>query len=594
MPTGVKVLKSRLFYKIFFSYVLIIFLAVVVMGLMFARQVKGKLIEEIKIDLIGNARIIAFLSKSEIERRLSSLADISCSRVTLVGATGWVLADSEKNVAEMDNHLNRPEIQEARIKGQGDAIRYSHTLGVDMLYIAFPIKEGTELKGYIRLARPLFEVKKSLDQLYNQVYKIILVAIMSSLLIALLFSKKLVSPILKTESFTRKICNGELPGTLLMESNDEIGRLAKNINCMVLEHQEKIRSAQEEKSKLESAFASMTEGVLVLNSQNRIEFLNKGLRDILGRQYITDIINKTPLEAFLNAELEDALDRFRETRTPVSREITLGDDNPIIMDVTISPIYGPSGAEEKTMMVFHDVTRLKKLEKIREDFVANVTHEIKTPLTAIIGFIETLQGGAINEKENAGKFLQIISENARRLDRLVDDLLTLSNIELGEMKLRLEAVSLGAIVEDTLHVFETKAAEKSLTIDKGIPEGLPLILGDRDRVSQILLNILDNAVKFTLDGGRISITASDDGRGSVVVKVIDTGIGIPKSEIPRLGERFYRVDKTRSRERGGTGLGLSIVKHLMKAHHGNIEIESQMGRCTTVSLYFPIFREIPN
>ncbi|HYA14740.1 MAG TPA: histidine kinase dimerization/phospho-acceptor domain-containing protein, partial [Syntrophales bacterium] len=553
MPTGVKVLKSRLFYKIFFSYVLIIFLAVVVMGLMFARQVKGKLIEEIKIDLIGNARIIAFLSKSEIERRLSSLADISCSRVTLVGATGWVLADSEKNVAEMDNHLNRPEIQEARIKGQGDAIRYSHTLGVDMLYIAFPIKEGTELKGYIRLARPLFEVKKSLDQLYNQVYKIILVAIMSSLLIALLFSKKLVSPILKTESFTRKICNGELPGTLLMESNDEIGRLAKNINCMVLEHQEKIRSAQEEKSKLESAFASMTEGVLVLNSQNRIEFLNKGLRDILGRQYITDIINKTPLEAFLNAELEDALDRFRETRTPVSREITLGDDNPIIMDVTISPIYGPSGAEEKTMMVFHDVTRLKKLEKIREDFVANVTHEIKTPLTAIIGFIETLQGGAINEKENAGKFLQIISENARRLDRLVDDLLTLSNIELGEMKLRLEAVSLGAIVEDTLHVFETKAAEKSLTIDKGIPEGLPLILGDRDRVSQILLNILDNAVKFTLDGGRISITASDDGRGSVVVKVIDTGIGIPKSEIPRLGERFYRVDKTRSRERGGTG-----------------------------------------
>jgi len=586
-------LKSRLFYKIFISYILIISLAAAVAGLMFARQVKGKLIEEIKSDLTGNARIIVFLSKSEIERRLSSLADISRSRVTLVGATGWVLADSEKNVTEMDNHLNRPEIQEARIKGQGEAIRYSHTLGVDMLYIAFPIREGTELKGYIRLARPLFEVKKSLDQLYSQVYKIILAAIIPSLLIALLISKKLVSPILKAESFTGKVCNGELPGTLLIEANDEIGRLARNINCMVLEHQEKMRSAHEEKGKLESAFASMTEGVLVLNGRNRIEFLNKGLKDILLRKNITDIIDKTPLEAFLNAELEDALERFRETKTTVFREITLGDDNPIIMDVTISAISRPTGAEEKTMIVFHDVTRLKKLEKIREDFVANVTHEIKTPLTAIVGFIETLQGGAINERENAEKFLQIISENAHRLNRLVDDLLTLSNIELGEMKLRLEAMSIGGVIENILPVFETKTAEKSLTIYKDIPEGLPLILADKDKVAQILLNILDNAVKFTLNGGRVSIRISHEGKGPVVVKVIDTGIGIPKSEIPRLGERFYRVDKTRSREWGGTGLGLSIVKHLMKAHHGDIEIESQMGKGTTVSLYFPIFREIP-
>jgi len=583
-------LKSRLFYKIFISYIVIIFIVIAAMGLMFARQVKSELIEEIKNELMGDARIIAFLSKSEIERKLSSLADISRSRVTLIGATGWVLADSEQNVTEMDNHLNRSEIQEARIKGEGEAIRYSHTLDVDMLYVAFTIREGTELKGYIRLARPLFEVKKSIDQLYGKIYKIILIIIIPSFLIALLFSMKLVSPILKVESFTRKVCNKEPPGTLLIEANNEIGRLAKNINSMVLEHQEQIRFAHEEKGKLESAFASMTEGVLVLDSRNRVEFLNKGLKDILGKKYITDIINKTPLEAFLNAELEDALDRFRVKRTPVSQEVTFGDESPLIMDVTISAIHGPAGAEEKTMMVFHDVTRLKKLEKIHEDFVANVTHEIKTPLTAIIGFIETLQGGAIDEKENARKFLKIISENAHRLDRLVDDLLILSSIELGEMKLRLEGVSLGVVIENVLPVFETKAAEKSLTIDKDIPERLPLILADRDRVSQILLNILDNAVKFTPNGGQVTITASDDGKGSVVVKVIDTGIGIPKSEIPRLGERFYRVDKTRSRERGGTGLGLSIVKHLMKAHHGNIEIESQMGKGATVLLYFPIYR----
>jgi len=585
-------LKSRLFYKIFISYVVIILLAVAVMGLIFARQIKSDLVEEIKNDLMAQARIIAFLSKSEIERQISSLADISRSRVTLVGASGWITADSEKNVAELDNHLNRTEIQEARIKGQGEAIRYSRTLGVEMLYIAFPIREGSELKGYVRLARPLFDVKKSVDQLYSHIYKGILIVIIPSLLIAFLFSRKIISPIQKAEQFTHKVCSGEVPGTLLIESNDEIGRLAKNINCMVEEHQEKIRFAHEEKGKLESAFASMTEGVIVLDGQNRIEMINNSLKDILGNEYTTNIINKTPIEAFRSIELEDALDRFRETGTTVFQEITFGDENPIILGVIISAIHGLSGREEKTMMVFHDVTRLKKLEKIREDFVANVTHEIKTPLTAIIGFIETLQGGGVDEKVTANKFLQIIFENAHRLNRLVDDLLTLSNIELGEMKLRLEGISLGDVIENVLPVFEAKAAEKSLTVDKHIPEGLPLILADRDKIAQILLNILDNAVKFTPDGGRVSITASEDGRGSVVVKIVDTGIGIPKSEIPRLGERFYRVDKTRSRELGGTGLGLSIVKHLMKAHQGNLEIESRLGAGTTVFLYFPIFRAL--
>jgi two-component system phosphate regulon sensor histidine kinase PhoR len=361
---------------------------------------------------------------------------------------------------------------------------------------------------------------------------------------------------------------------------------------MVEEHQEKIRFAHEEKGKLESAFVSMTEGVIVLDGQNRIEMINKSLKDILGNEYTTNIINKTPIEAFRSIELKDALDRFRETGTTVFQEITFGDENPIILGVIISAIHGLSGREEKTMMVFHDVTRLKKLEKIREDFVANVTHEIKTPLTAIIGFIETLQGGGVDEKVTANKFLQIIFENAHRLNRLVDDLLILSNIELGEMKLRLEGISLGDVIENVLPVFEAKAAEKSLTVDKHIPEGLPLILADRDKIAQILLNILDNAVKFTPDGGRVSISASEDGRGSVVVKIVDTGIGIPKSEIPRLGERFYRVDKTRSRELGGTGLGLSIVKHLMKAHQGNLEIESRLGAGTTVFLYFPIFRAL--
>ncbi|MBN2567814.1 MAG: PAS domain-containing sensor histidine kinase, partial [Deltaproteobacteria bacterium] len=368
-------------------------------------------------------------------------------------------------------------------------------------------------------------------------------------------------------------------------------RLAKNINYMVEDHQEKIRAVYEEKGKLESVFSSMAEGVLMLDSQHRIELINSGLKNILRDGYGQDILGKTTLEAFRNVGLEDAFHRFRETRRPVFEEISFGEETPIILDVTISAIHGLPVGEEKTMMVFHDVTRLKRLEKMREDFVANVTHEIKTPLTAIIGFIDTLQGGALDEKETARKFLQIISGNARRLDRLVDDLITLSSIELGEMKLQLQDVSIAEIIGNALPVCEAKIAAKSLTVDTHIPEGLPAIHADRDKAVQIMVNILDNAVKFTSDGGKISVSAFEDGKGYVIIEVSDTGIGILKSEIPRLGERFYRADKTRSRELGGTGLGLSIVKHLLKAHRGRMAIESQMGKGTTVSLFFPTFRE---
>jgi two-component system phosphate regulon sensor histidine kinase PhoR len=567
-----------------------IVLALVGMSFFMIQQIEVSFIREVKEDLTARSRIMAMMPGNEIENKIKTLADISHARITLVDPSGTVIVDSEKNTSEMESHLNRPEIQEVRIKGHGEAIRFSHSLGVDMFYVASPIMNGSELKGYIRLARPLFEVKRSMDQIYHAMYWFILIITASSLIMAFLFSRKFVSPIRKIGSYTQKICDGENPGTLLVESDDEIGQLAKNINCMVDQYREKVRYADEERGKLESAFASMIEGVVVLNNQKRIELMNKGMNDIIGRRYSVDVIGKTSLEAFRNLDLQNALEIFDETKCPISREISLGDENPVIMNVNISVIYGLPGNEEKTMMVFHDITRLKKLERMREDFVANVTHEIKTPLTAIIGFIETLQDGAIEESRTAKTFLNTIAENARRLNRLVDDLLILSNIELGEMTLRLEGVTVGEVVDHVLPIFEGRAQKKNLKIDKNLPECLPMINADRDRVAQVLLNVIDNAVKFTPDGGSVTIKAYEEGKDYVVIQVVDTGVGIPKSEMPRLGERFYRVDRARSRELGGTGLGLSIVKHLMKAHQGRIEIESRMGAGTTISLHFPVYR----
>jgi two-component system phosphate regulon sensor histidine kinase PhoR len=582
--------KSRLSYKIFSAYCVIILLVVMTMGVLITRQAKSRLMEEIKNDLTAQTRIITVLPKDDIQEKIADLAVKSRSRITLINASGTVLADSQELPSELDNHMNRPEIQEARIKGQGEAVRYSHSLGVNMFYIALPIAKGTELTGYVRLARPLRIVENSVAELYQSIFGSMLFIMFFSFLLAFMFARRFIEPIRKVEEFTGKVCRGEDPGTLLVESDNEIGRLAKNINCMVSEYEEKVRCASVEQGKLESAFASMIEGVVVLNGQRRIESMNRGMRKIIAGRYPTDVVGKTPLEAFRNLELQAALERFCETKSPVSGEIRLGEEAPIVLSVNISAIHGLPGDDEKTMMVFHDITRLKKLEKTRTDFIANVTHEIKTPLTAIIGFVDTLREGAIEDHASAKNFLYTIAENARRLDRLVEDLLTISDVEMGDMKLRREGVSVREIVDHVLSIIEAKVMEKNLIVHAHIPESPLLIFADRDRVVQILLNILDNAVKFTPEGGKVTITASEDAHGYVAIRVKDTGIGIPKSELPRIGERFYRVDKARSRELGGTGLGLSIVRHLMRVHEGRMEIESAMGAGTTVSLYFSTYR----
>jgi PAS domain S-box len=580
-------MTARLFYKLFGTYLVIAVLAVVIAGFFIERELRTGLTRWIEEDLMAETQIIALMPEGDIDKQSQALAERSRARVTLIDARGLVTLDSNRQTKDLDNHLNRSEIQEARVKGKGTATRYSRTLKMDMLYVALPLYEGSHLKGYLRLSRPMLEVDRSVDKLRFSIFQVLLLIIILSMIVAFIFSMKVISPIQEIEAFTDKIRKGDVSGMLMIDSRDEIGQLSKNINDMVAELQEKIRVANEEKWKLRAAFASMAEGVMVLDSQNRIEGLNKGMAEMIGREY-ADIVGKTPIEAFRNIALQDALNRFRQAGEIVLEEITLGDENPMILDVNISAVKSLPGQDPKTMIVFHNVTRLKKLEQVRADFVANVTHEIKTPLTAIIGFVETLQQGAIDDRVKAQKFLLTIHENAQRLNRLVDDLLTLSSIELGETELHLEGLALEDVFETALTLISPRAALKNVRIQRDVQPGLPMVCADRDRLVQILVNVLDNAVKFTPEGGSVSITASPEVQGSVVIKITDTGIGISKSELPRLGERFYRIDKTRSREMGGTGLGLSIVKHLMKAHEGSMEIESTLGKGTTVSLHFPV------
>jgi two-component system phosphate regulon sensor histidine kinase PhoR len=517
--------------------------------------------------------------------QLQQIARISNSRVTLVDAQGKVLADSEKDIAQLENHFSRPELQESRLRGKGKSIRFSQSIGVDMLYVAIPMKFKSQITGYVRLARPLHDVQSMIEKVYQSIFLAMMIVAVVAFVIALIFSYRLAAPIRSLEKFTERLRQGEPSGTIILKTSDETKNLADNINYLVDELQSQIRLANEEKSKLMTAFTSMTEGVLILNAEDKIEFVNQALSNMLADQY-GDINGKTLMEAFLNAALQKSFLKFKETHATILEEVTLGSFEPVILSVSISSVHNYPG-EEKVMVVFHDVTRLKKLEKIRVDFVANVTHEIRTPLTAIIGYLETIKAGTINNIGETKRFIDISLKQAQRLNRLVEDLLVISKIELGEIKLNFEEVSVHDAFVSALPLVEAKAGLKKINIQNNLRENLPHIRADRDRLTQILVNVLDNAVKFTLEDGNVFVDAGQKDNYIVLI-ITDTGIGIPKEEVQRLGERFYRVDRSRSRDLGGTGLGLSIVKHLMIAHGGRMEIESQLGKGTKVSLFFPL------
>jgi two-component system, OmpR family, phosphate regulon sensor histidine kinase PhoR len=579
--------KRNLFFKIFLSYLVIIFFSFLVLNIFIKDEIQKVLTGKIEGELLTYAELIDLSSAKDMSDQLRQIAYISGARVTLVDAQGKVFADSEKDIAQLENHLHRPEIQEARLKGKGKSIRFSQSLGVEMLYVAVPIKTKAQITGYVRLARPLHDVQSLIEKVYQSIFLSMIIVSVVSLIIAFFISYKLAEPIRTMESFTERLRQGETQGSIILKTSDETKKLADNINYLVDELQNKIRQANEEKSKLMTALTSINEGVLILNTDEKIEFVSLSLANIMAEQY-GDVGGKTLMEAFRNVELQKAFQEFKQSHDTVSREITLGNIDPVIMSVSISEVHGYPG-EEKHMVVFHNVTRLKKLERIRTDFVANVTHEIRTPLTAIIGYLETLQSGAIDNTDDAKRFVEIMHKQAQRLNRLVEDLMTISKIELGEVKFIFEDVYLPDVIGSVILLLEAKAEIKKMHINNLVPGKIPHVKGDRDRLSQVFVNVLDNAVKFTPEGGSITIDAEEKA-GGVVVTITDTGMGIPREEIQRLGERFYRVDKTRSRDLGGTGLGLSIVKHLMLAHGGKMEIESQLNRGTKVSLFFPLGR----
>ena len=547
-------------------------------------QVASRLTEETRLarDLL--------LSEPDLAAGADALADRLGRdlglRVTIIDASGKVLGDTDLDgeaLLSVENHADRPEVIEAMRAGTGRAVRYSRTLTENMLYVASRIDPDDPSGGIVRLAVPLTDVKKAQEEIRGP---ILVAALLSVVLAAGIGWVVARGPARRLEAMARAasdFAGGRTAVRAEAGGDDEVAVLARSLNRMADELQERLVLLERERSQLRTVLEGMVEGVVLTDPTGRILLANDAFRRIFNAQLPVE--GRRPLETARVPALQEAIESALEADEPVTREIALGGAQDKVIQASLASIR-ESGETVGAVAVFHDVSELKRLERVRREFVANVSHELRTPLTAIKGYAETLRDGGLRDPETAAEFVRVIHRHAERLRALIEDLLDLAAVEQGEARIDLAPVALRDVATQAEAVARPAAAGKRHTLTLDVPGDLPRVLADRDRLGQVLINLLDNAVKFTPEGGRIEVSARPSS-GRVVLSVKDNGVGIPPEDIGRIFERFYRVGRSRDRREGGTGLGLAIAKHLTQAMGGTIEVESRPGSGTTFRVSLP-------
>lgn len=522
-------------------------------------------------------------SKEELEDFVEEYGEAYQVRLTLIQEDGEVLADSDRE-AELENHATREEVIQA-LKGESVSMnRYSKTMGQDYSYSAVPIDNGM-IKGVLRVSLPLAEIR-ALDQgVTKSVIGSLAACIIVALILAVIFVKIISTPIAEVTQAAEKVSEGDYDIKIYTREKNELGRLAKSFNIMATNLKANIQKLTRRNIELEAMLGSMKSGVIAIDESNAILFHNQAFSKMLaheGKNYV----GKSLYNVMRNAVSFDAMDAVRKSGETEIREglfINIEDDTKRMIRVTATPLSQEEGKTLGVLLILEDTTKIKKLESIRSDFVSNVTHELKTPLTSIRGFIETLKNGAMEEEKTARKFLDIIDIEAERLYTLIQDILILSEIE---QKKDYEVVpcSVESCIQSVIELLEGKLNENVTIVYNPVPYIKPYYCNP-DRMKQLLINLLDNAMKYT-EKGNITIACKEE-NNTLILNISDTGIGMKQEDLPRIFERFYRVDKSRSRKQGGTGLGLSIVKHIVELYNGNINVESELEIGTTFEIRLP-------
>ena len=530
-------------------------------------RIRAELIEEVLVGYLPGGHI------EDIDQIAKKLGRKIGTRITVIAPDGVVLGDSEEDPERMENHATRPEIKRA-LEGQvGKSIRYSTTLKQRMMYVAIPVEKSGQIVGVIRTSLPLEEIEGLIGTMNRNIGHFTVLLLTFALVLACLSSKLLSRPIKDMVDTTKKIASGDFGVRVFAKRKDELGELAAALNEMARKLEDSFASLSTERQELRAILSSTVEGIVVLEEGGRIILANESFKRMFGLP--PSIGGKFYWEILRNPDFKTFVEDISRKGKVEAKEVGFQDKVYLANGVLLE--------DGRKVAVFHDITEFKKLERIKADFVANVSHELRTPLTAIKGFVETLEEEATPVQQH---FLQIIRRHSDRLINLVNDLLILSKLEDRELKLEIQEVNLKDLVSDVLRMFEGRIKEKNLTAELFAEEDNAVIHGDPFLLEQLFINLIDNAIKYNVENGRIELRLSPID-GHMKIEVSDTGIGIAREHLDRIFERFYVVDKGRSRELGGTGLGLSIVKHIVLAHNGRIDVQSEPGRGTTFTVVLP-------
>ncbi|NSW89838.1 MAG: HAMP domain-containing protein [Firmicutes bacterium] len=526
-------------------------------------------------------------------------------RITFIDSEGRVLGDSEADYHTMENHLNRKEIQEAIHGSMGKDIRFSNTLNMDFLYIAFPVKE---IKTIVRLSVPLTQIQKIYSIILNYEFLGLLASITLTLIVTLRFSSSITDPIDELILKSGEISSGNYKVRAEIKSRDEIAQLAETFNNMASQLEKTVYDLKDRNLKMDTILNNMTDGIIAVDKNSTVVLINSVAYRLFNISFSEEevITGKKFVEIVRNTQVNKMLNETLKNRVVLSEEINMGYSGNKVYRITTVPVQAELKSEqigendesfifgESTFSEFshgavisvQDITNIKKLEQIRTEFVSNVTHELKTPLTSIRGFVETLRNGAVNDKEVADKFLEIIDIEAERLYTLINDILQLSEIESRKSDINIETFNIKHTIDECVEILKPEADRKGIVLQTENVDDKLLMNANKDRIKQMLINLVDNGIKYNITGGSVFISAYRE-EGCLIIRIKDTGIGIPEEHLPRIFERFYRVDKGRSRSMGGTGLGLSIVKHIVNLYNGDINVRSQIGQGTEFIVRFP-------
>ncbi len=513
---------------------------------------------------------------------VQGIAAAEAVRLTVVGGDGAVLADSARSWSEvqtMENHAERREVREAFARGLGSDVRASATVGEAYVYVAQRMQDRAGRPYVLRVAQPLRELGALRRHLARLLAWSALGGLAALLLVSWWLDRKLFRPVSELVAGANRLARGELSHRLAVPEEDELGDLARSLNRLAERVQEQVAAVEAERSHLEVVGASMAEGVLVTDSSGRALMVNPSFRRLFRVK--GDVVGRTALELTRLPQLDDLIRRTLEAGMPGHAQLEFADAVERAVAVSSAALKDRSGA----VVAARDVSDLVRLGEIRRDLVANVSHELKTPLAAIRGYAETLRDGALAEADTARRFIDRIVQQCQRLQALLADLLTLSSLE-RERGGPTEAVDLGRVIEDAVEVLEGAARERQVVVERELA-ALPALDGEREALEKLCLNLIDNAIKYNRPGGKVRVRLFAAG-DEQVLEVADTGRGIPEAAIPRVFERFYRVDRGRSREEGGTGLGLAIVKHAALRHGGRVEVESGLDEGSTFRVRLPM------